>query len=631
MISSTIAAPSHSRLASIHFCERKYFYAYHRELKSTEQFAPAYMGQAMHAGLETYHRSGDSRIATEALEAAWGSQRFFGDYDWVTPGHASLVLRSYMGSKHTQEWEPVRLRRSDLNAATLMESDASEDDAGYLVLAEASFVVDVPGLGPVNVRPDLLLKVPTGLRVVDHKPQPVSCNVFTPDGWKTLGDVALGDAVIGSNGKATKVVGVFRKGTLKTYKVRFNDGSEVRCSEGHLWSVKKDKWQAWKTLPVEEIGAAPPSTFYIPVIAPVEHAEKDLPLDPYVLGALLGDGSFRQSSIVLSAADAHLVGAVGERLPARTQIKKASVHNYSWTISGAGQKDNDVNKAIKALGLKGADSLTTFVPEIYKLASIEQRLQLLRGLLDTDGCTHKGYVLYDTISPSLRDDACDIVRSLGGTAMWRRMGGTNHPRFRVSIRLPVGMYPFHVKDRFIKPIGPKRRFIVAVEESSPEESVCLAVDSTDQLYATEHYILTHNTTTSYLGSNVYNTTKYTHQLRLYALAMGALLGQPVAEGACNAIYTGKSAANPGFKGNRYEMYTFDYSPADFEETRAWYKAGRRKMEHMAEHYTEQDELSAPQNPGSHCGYCDYSKLCSAPAALRGGLIRINYKRKQEAA
>lgn len=307
MIHSSATAPSHSRLATLHFCERKHFYKYVRQLESPEQFAPAYMGKAMHDALDVWHRTGLEDAALVALDKAWGSQRFHGDWDWVTPGHASLVLQAYMSSKHTQDWTVVRLRRTDIDASRLLETDVQEDEAGFLVLAEASFIVDVPDLGPVNIRPDLLLKVPTGLRVVDHK-----------------------------------------------------------------------------------------------------------------------------------------------------------------------------------------------------------------------------------------------------------------------------------------------------------------------------------TSTSYLGSNVYNTTKYTHQLRLYALGMAALLKQPVAEGACNAIFTGKNAGNPGFKGNRFESYVFDYSPADFAETKAWYRSGVERMKEIAEHFTPQDELAAPQNPGSHCGYCDYAKLCSAPAALRPGLIKINYRQKEAA-
>lgn len=307
MIHSTAAAPSHSRLSCVHDCERKYFYRYILRISGKVDFPPAYAGSALHTAFDAWHRTGNAEVAQAALSEAWGRKTFHGDWAWLTAGHASIVLDNYIRSKHTADWDVVRLGPADLSSR-LRQTDAACDAAGFFMLAEASFIIEVPELdGLLNLRPDLLLNTASGLQVVDHK-----------------------------------------------------------------------------------------------------------------------------------------------------------------------------------------------------------------------------------------------------------------------------------------------------------------------------------TTTAYLGSKLYNGAKYSHQLRLYCLGLAALLSKPVLQAGINGVYTGKTASSPSFRGQRFDYYTFDFSAADLEETVAWYHVGRNRMLHMEEHFTEADELAAPQNPGAQCGYCEYNTLCSAPKALRPGLVKLEYRRKEAA-
>lgn len=132
-------------------------------------------------------------------------------------------------------------------------------------------------------------------------------------------------------------------------------------------------------------------------------------------------------------------------------------------------------------------------------------------------------------------------------------------------------------------------------------------------------VVDHKTTSSYLGSRMYNEARFGHQLRLYAMGMGTLLGKPVLEAMINGVHAGKKASSDSFKGTRFDFYTFDYTPDDFEETIAWYRAGVEEMKRI-------EELS-PQNPGSHCGYCDYGELCTKPPAFRPTLMKLKYGSK----
>jgi phosphate starvation-inducible PhoH-like protein len=133
-----------------------------------------------------------------------------------------------------------------------------------------------------------------------------------------MGDVQLGDKIIGSDGRPHNVIGVYPQGELDVYRVTFSDGSSVECSEDHLWQVRSTnhrfRGQPGVVLALKEFmhDLRMPNgnhRWYIPMVQPIEFGAQTLPVDPYLLGVLLGDGCLRHR-ISFSSADAEIVQSV---------------------------------------------------------------------------------------------------------------------------------------------------------------------------------------------------------------------------------------------------------------------------------------------------------------------------------
>jgi hypothetical protein len=351
--------------------------------------------------------------------------------------------------------------------------------------------------------------------------------VLTPDGWRTMGDLKVGDRVIGGDGNPCNVIGVFPQGEKDVYRLHFCDGATTRCCNEHLWKITTpknrfgknrgvDKWEVRDLKSIrDEFGdnPAPLSRIAIPV-AVAQFDAKEVPLDPYLLGMLLGDGGMStRSGVVFSTADSELVDILKSRMPQSCRLRKTGSCDYH--IAGEVHGRNDLLNITRLLGLQGKKSFEKFVPKDYLFNSVEVRLGVLRGLMDTDGSVgdrrdkgQGGTCEYGTTSPQLADDVITLVRSLGGKAkiVWRKnkytyKGEKKTGRWsaRIRIRLP-GFNPFLMKrkaERY-KPAASTtdHRLLYRVEPAGRGECVCIAVDSPDHTYVTNDFIVTHNTLTA---------------------------------------------------------------------------------------------------------------------------------------
>jgi phosphate starvation-inducible PhoH-like protein len=318
--------------------------------------------------------------------------------------------------------------------------------------------------------------------------QPLFTKVLTPSGFRPIGDLLVGDFVIGSDGRPTEVLGVYPQGFKEIYRVHAQDGSSALASGDHLWSVHtRDDRRRGKPPRVletkEMIGnlrAAHYHRYELPMLAsPVNFAPRQLPLDPYALGLLLGDGCITCAGEVIT-------------------------------------QENPVTGALRQLGLAGTKSNTKFIPQDYLFNSPDVRLAVLQGLLDTDGgpVTQRGRtcrIQFTTVSDRLRDDVVFLVRSLGGVAYVRTrpaegrrpglaQGREVHHRSDahiIDIRLPEGIAPFRMVRKAQKYDstggGRPQRFVDRIEPEGTEEAVCIQVAAADSLYVTEDFLLTHNT------------------------------------------------------------------------------------------------------------------------------------------
>ena len=359
--------------------------------------------------------------------------------------------------------------------------------------------------------------------------QPVATPVLTPEGFRPIGELTVGDLVIGSNGEPTPVIGVYPQGEKDIYRVTTQDGASTLASGDHLWAVAtRDDRRRGKPLRVlttrEMIGNLRANHYHryeLPLhSAPVRFPYREVPLDPYALGLLLGDGCLTGSTTpAFATGDPELARELQLRLPG-IQVRPTNGPNYQLNRAASPGDvitlENPVTAVARRLGLDGTGSATKFVPDLYLYNSVKVRLAVLQGLLDTDGgpVTQKDRtcrIQYTTTSPRLRDDVIFLVRSLGGIAYQhtRPAAGRNpglaqgrpvhHRRDAhiIDIRLPAGIEPFRLtrkRDAYNAAGGGRpMRFIESIESAGTAEAVCISVAAADSLYTTEDFLLTHNT------------------------------------------------------------------------------------------------------------------------------------------
>jgi phosphate starvation-inducible protein PhoH and related proteins len=358
--------------------------------------------------------------------------------------------------------------------------------------------------------------------------QPLTAKVLTPAGWRQISDLAVGDLVVGSNGWPTPVLGVYPQGRKPVFRVATQDGASTLACGEHLWTVRtpddRSHDRPSRVLQTQDmIGRLRRGNVHryeLPLVEPVEFVPQDVPIDPYALGLLLGDGCLTTSTTPsFATSDPELAEALDSALPGVSVVRKTEV-DYVLRREGGGRGGvivaNPVTAALRELGLAGTTSSTKFVPETYLMNSLAVRHGVLQGLLDSDGgpVTQRDRtcrIQYVTCSQRLRDDVVFLVRSLGGVAYWRvrpalgrkpgfangRPVGYRHDAYVLDIRLPDGLPPFRLTRKQVRYEarggGRPMRFIESIEPAGEAETVCIQVGAADSLYVTDDMIVTHNT------------------------------------------------------------------------------------------------------------------------------------------
>jgi hypothetical protein len=361
--------------------------------------------------------------------------------------------------------------------------------------------------------------------------------VYTPDGKKRIGDIKPGDYVTGSNGLPVKVNKVFPQGIKDLYKVTFDDGFSLLVCKEHLWAVdsnggerrdkhvlsledllNKEKYLSFTGIGKNSKKIYKTKTYYknnkgslkwkIPISQPIVFKKNKVLLDSYFLGLLLGDGGLSQRSIRFTTSDQELIEYIKTVLPTDITVKHRTKYDYAITTS---KNRNSISQILRELGLKGKKSIDKFIPESYMVSSVENRLALLQGLMDTDGYYGNHGAEYYSISKQLAEGVVELVQSLGGIAKIRKKITNRKVRngvgyiYIVRVNLPSQFCPFRLKRKvdLYKPSQKFSRYIKDITFEKQGEAVCLEVDSEDHLYVTQHAIVTHNTTTSESLCSIY--------------------------------------------------------------------------------------------------------------------------------
>lgn len=429
----------------------------------------------------------------------------------------------------------------------------------HLITGESNrYLLDIAG-------PNLDILAPRG-------PLHPDTEVATPGGWVKLHTLSKGDVVYGDDGLPTTVLDTLSYPEVPIYKVTFSDGTWMLCDDSHRFDVRRmgtDKKGVYRTTTLQEIrelvttgvkgnwrtgvqrtvrkaleGETPwldkrgNGRYQVPVASPVQYPALELPLHPYIVGILLGDGGLTDSSSInITTADADIVEFINTVLPPGHVLVERSYtsRKYSYQIQlaeGAEVKVLDgrrggfkkyVSLVLEELGMRGKGALKKSIPPIYLHGSVTQREWLLQGLLDSDGTRRGrgesscglGGLSFGSSSLDLINGVEELVRSLGGITRFNKPYyphyykkgikiTSNNLAYRLSISLPPDIQPFYCKRKKQKYLGPASprsnrgcvRSIVNIEPAGISEVKCLTVNNKQERFLIKDYVVSKNSAKS---------------------------------------------------------------------------------------------------------------------------------------
>jgi len=427
--------------------------------------------------------------------------------------------------------EPNRIRKNEIKVINQIQLNDEQKEAKRLIIDNQIVIITgAAGSG---------------------KAQSLKSKIITPTGLTTMGEIKIGDYVINEEGKPSIVTHIHPQGVQSIYKITFSDGSITECTLDHLWNVcsrnnmhkkflrngiENKKYQKYETLTLGQIlhkgikeGKNNRDKWFIPVTKPINFNNKELKIDPYILGCLLGDGNLTSNVPHITNEDKEIIDYFQKWCDENNLIlyntKNTNPINgnfihYSIT-SRKKQKiteSNTLTKYLREYNLMGCNSFNKFIPKEYLYNSVGNRIALLQGLMDTDGWiqitkfrTGKGstsQAYYSTVSKQLKDDFVFLIQSLGGVCYTTEKQGKykakgekeykyTSPSYRICINLPdeIRKQIFRLsrkKERISSQLYIPNKTISNVEYIGEDSAKCITISSPTQLYLTDDCIVTHN-------------------------------------------------------------------------------------------------------------------------------------------
>lgn len=392
--------------------------------------------------------------------------------------------------------------------AAALEGDAHE--AGITCGIEA---ID-KALGPIHPKEMVVVAGRPGM----GKAQPLNAKVLTPSGWSMMGDLSVGDELASIDGEASRVTGIYPQGEKQVFRVLFSDGRSTECCGDHLWQVRYRDWSADRVLSTDKLCEMLARQRYRGRLS-VERIsgnwgtdENQMPVDPWLLGFLLGDGGLNTGAVYFSTADEEIVRQVEATIHPSLNVFRQNGPgcNYRITTGKVGgdisvRVRNELLDALHELGLMGCRSEQKFVPPRYMRASRATRLALFRGIMDSDGWAEKhGSIRCLSTSERLAYDICELVRSLGGVCSVRRRTVSftykgekrvGRDGFTCRIRMDRPEEAFTLERKRVRCGRIKntvRLNVRSIEPIRTAECQCISVSHPSRLYVTDDFIVTHN-------------------------------------------------------------------------------------------------------------------------------------------
>lgn len=329
-----------------------------------------------------------------------------------------------------------------------------------------------------------------------NKAHPYSEKVYTPNGIKLWKDIQIGDKLFDSYGTTTIVTDIPFNNESDIYEITLKDGRKVKASENHLWKVidynNIEKVISTKQMLEKGIirkrGKYSESKYYIPKNNGVEFEEKQLPLPPYFMGLMIGDGCFTASKFNNANFASSIIDLETYKKYVPFECKTVDDRHHFWRVPNIG-------KILLDLKLNNKKSHTKFIPDVYKYNSKQNRLELLQGLFDTDGHIEcGGNSAYVTVSKQLCDDVVEILRSLGINCSIQIRYNKYGKYYKVLVYTDIQL--FKLERKYSKQKLTKTRAfktgIVDIKYIGKEMAKCVTVDSNDNCYLINDFIVTHN-------------------------------------------------------------------------------------------------------------------------------------------
>ena len=399
------------------------------------------------------------------------------------------------------------------------------------------------------------------------KLEPLTAKIYTPYGITTMGELKKGDIIFDGDGNKTKVLELYPQGKKEIYRIYFNDNTFIEVGKEHLnifyqykpiksYRINGKRQRIWnkkyQILTTEELikyfesEQNKKKKYALRLDLPIlNYPKKEVELDPYILGILLGDGCLSTNNIIFANLDQDIIQrlndyckSMGDKLVLQYDKRRAINKQCQYKIVGG----NLANK-LKKLGLIGTKSDTKFIPNEYLFNDYETRLELIRGLMDTDGCvivqhkvkktgTYKSCNFeYLTISKQLSEGVAHLLRSLGCVdritlkkCHYKKENQIIDCKdgYRHSIRVPNNLIIFYTKRKVenikVREFEPIRKIVKIENTHVKKEAQCILVDSPKHTYITDNITVTHNT---YLAKAISTELK----LPLYIVDVAETLGK----------------------------------------------------------------------------------------------------------
>lgn len=358
----------------------------------------------------------------------------------------------------------------------------------------------------------------------------------TPDGWRRMMDIHVGDYVFGQDGKPSLVTlesEIFHK---TMYRVTFDDGATVDASEDHVWTVqtlnsmqtcrrisktkarlyrRKHEYRGdgWHELTTKDMLANYIKVrrdgrieyrYRVPMNAAVEYPERNLPIHPYLLGAWLGDGTSKSAHITINETEISEMKRIFEKCGETITQIKAKDRAPCFRIGKQTESRYDSGsfyKRLKSLGV----IRNKHIPEQYMTASVAQRWSLLQGLMDTDGCCSKdGQCEFVQKKREICEQVLELCASLGIKARIHEKQATCSGKlagtvYRIIFFTDSAHSCFRMERKRLRlkdTIANRTKYkaITRIERIYDVPSKCIAIDNDSRLYlAGRQYTATHNT------------------------------------------------------------------------------------------------------------------------------------------